>query len=324
MKILDQELSPKDFEGFANQNLSIDALSEGFSKASIDFYKKRTPLWQNLKSLFHIAGLSNRSIKKNGILVKGTEITSSILGEAIEYFSRAFCNFYAQDELIQHGYCTWSEITNYYSSFFGIHSLLRLQGRCITRMWRPKGKQVYIFPYNLHDHEYVVCTKGVEGKSAHEAAWSLYYDVYDGFIYVENLNFESIFKKKYVGTPEEEMDFRNKVNYEPYQGYEEIRDPTKIPAIIKSYAEKKFTSNEIEMLSRLTTDPDYRYYARSALRIIFCYSLFMRIAQKNKELNSLFVNCRNTLSDFLDQAKPRNENGMLGRKLQNMLDLRLD
>ena len=321
MEILNKELPPKDFEDFALQNLTIDALCEGFSEASTAFYKARTPLWQKLKHVIQEAGLSGKSIKKNGVLIKGTEITSLMLGEAIEYFSRAFCNFYAQDELIQHGYSTWSEVTNYYANFFSIHSLLRLQGRCITRIWRPKGKQFYIFPYSFRDHEYVMCSKGVEGKTAHESTWSIYYDVYDGFAYSENLSFESIFKKKYVQTPEEEMDFRNKINYEPYQGYEEIWDPTKIPGIIECYTEKKFTNNEIELLSRLTTDPDYQYYARSALRIIFSYSLFTDIAQKNNELKLLFENKKNNLSDFLNQVKPRNENGMLCHRLQTLLGL---
>jgi hypothetical protein len=323
VEILNKELPSKDFEDFANQNISMDVVCKGFSEASMGFYKTKVPLWQKLKPLFQAAGLSSKSIKKNGILIKGTEITSLILGEAIEYFNRAFCNYYAQDELIQHGYTTWSEITNYYSSFFGIHSLLRLQGRCITRIWRPKGKPVYIFPYSFQDHKYVVCTKGVEGKSAHAAAWDIYYDVYDGFTYSANLSFESIFKKKYVGTPEEEMDFRNKINYEPYQGYEEIWDPTKILTIIKSYAEKKFTNNEIEMLSKLTTDPDYQYYARSALRIIFSHSLFKHIAQKNDELNSLFESRKSTLLNFLSQVQPRNENDMLCRRLQTLLGLEI-
>jgi hypothetical protein len=321
MEILNRELQSEDFEDFANQNLAIDLVCKGFSEACIDFYKTKAPLWQELKTLLQGAGLTHKSLKKKGVLIKGPEVTSLILCEAVEYFSRAFCNFYAQDELIQHGYSTWSEITNYYSSFFSIHALLRLQGRCITRIWRPKGRQVYVFPSSFQDHEYVISTKGVEGKNAHEAAWSLYYDVYDGFTYSENLNFESIFKKKYVATAEEEIDFRNKINYEPYQGYEEIWNPAKTPAIIKCYDQKRFTKNEIEILSMLTTDPDYQYYARSALRIIFLHSLFQHIAKKNNQLNSLFQNRKSALSDFLNIVKPRNESDMLCHRLQVILGL---
>jgi len=265
--------------------------------------------------------MSTSPTNKNGILIKGQEITSLVLSEAIEYFTRAFCNFYAQDELIQHGYSTWSEITNYYSSFFSIHSLLRLQGRCITRLWRPGGKQFYIFPYSFKDHEYVISTKGVKGKSAHEAAWSLYYDVYDSFSYAENVNFETIFKKKYVGTPEEEIDFRNKVNYEPYQGYEEIWDPKRIPDLIACYEQKRFTNNEVELLSRLATDPEYQYYARSALRILFSHSIFSRIAQRNRDLNLLLHDRRSALTGFLTTVKPRVGDDTLCRRIQILLGL---
>lgn len=321
MKILDEHLPAKDFVAFANHNLDMDLVCTGFSEARMKFYKNRVALWQKLRPAFDRAKLNSKSIKENGVLVESNEITSLILGEALEYFGRAFCNFYAHDELIQHGYFTWSEITNYYSSFFGVHSLLRLQGRCITLLWRPKGKQVYVFPYDFQQHKYVICLKGVEGKSAHEAAWSLYYEVYDGFTYSENTDFEYIFKKKHVGTYEEEMDFRNKINYEPYQGYDEIRNPHRIPAIVKFYVEKRFTTNEIELLSRLTTDPDFRFYARSALRLIFCYSMLMDIAKKNDELQSLLYSRKKSLSDFLKRVKPLEGDHTLCHRLQTILGL---
>jgi len=116
----------------------MDDIRKGFNKPDIDFYDQNVPLWRKLKSLLEKAGISKNSITStNGVLVEGNDVTSLILGEALEYFCRAFYNFYAQDKLIQHGYSTWSGVTNYYASFFGLHSLLRLQGRCITSIWRP-------------------------------------------------------------------------------------------------------------------------------------------------------------------------------------------
>lgn len=323
MRILRTTLPSPNYEGFLNQNLGLDAIKRGFSQANLSFFERRIALWQNLRHLLESSGTYAKSItSNNGVLVEGDEITSLILGEAVEYFCRSFYNFYAQDKLIENCYSTWSEVTNYYASFFSIHSLLRLQGRCITRLWRPGGKEFYIFPYDFLSHQYVICTNRVQGKSAHDAVWSIYYDVYDGFLYSENLHFETIFKKKNVGTPEEEIDFRNQINYEPYQGYAEIRDPDTIPEIIEKYENKRFTENEIEALSRLTTDPDYKYYARSVLRLIFSYKLLTEIAGMNRELDTLLCSRRNALSNFLGQANPRNEEDMIGQRVQVLMRLR--
>lgn len=322
MEIVDNTFSVSNYEDFLNKNLDLEDIKKGFKEAKVAYYEGRIALWRKLKESLESSGTIARSItSENGVLAKGCEITSLVLGEALEYFCRSFYNFYAQDKLIEYRYPTWSGVTNYYSSFFCIHSLLRLQGRCITAIWRPMGKKFYIFPYSFLDHEYVICTNGVRGKTAHDAAWWLYYEIYDGFEYPDNLNFESIFKRKYVGTVEEEIDFRNQINYEPYQGYDEIRDPNLIPSIIEKYESKKFTRNEIELLSRLTTDPDYRYYARSVLRLIFCYTLITELASENNELVSLIGNQKADLSSFLRQAKPRNDENMLCRRLQKLMGL---
>jgi len=323
MRILNDKLSSADYSGFMNQNLTLDDIKNGFSQADIRFYEKKVALWQELRPLFERYNVFSKSITvRNGVLVEGPEITSLVLAEALEYFYRAFSNFFAQDELIQHGYYTWSGVTNYYVSLFSIHCLLRLQGRAITRIWRPKGKQFYIFPYEFSNHQYVICSNQVEGKSAHDAAWSIYYSVYDGFRYTENLDFEYIFKRRWVGTTEEEIDFRNQINYEPYQGYEEIFDPRLIPEKIRQYMDKRFTSNrEIATLSRLTTDPDYKYYARAVLRLIFSYTLLSDVANENKNLNSFIDDRKGALRCFLDQVKPRTEEGMLSHRLQTLMGL---
>jgi len=316
MRILNT-LPEASYKDFSNKNLTIEEILNGFSKAQMDFYSQKIALWQKLKSLLSTAGISSIA-KKTGVLIEGVEITSLILGEALEYFCRAFCNFFAQDELMQHGYSTWSGVTNYYVSFFCVHSLLRLQGRAITSIWRPSGKRFYIFPYNFLDHQYVICSSA---RPAHEAAFITYYDVYDGFQYSENLKFEHIFKRKYVGQPDEESDFRNQINYEPYLGYEEIGDPNLIPEKIRQYGEKRFTSNEIEILASLTTDLDYRYYARAALRLIFSHILIEKIANRNNDLNSLLSSRKRDFRDFLRYVQPRIEEGMISRRLQTIMKL---
>jgi len=322
MKILKKTFPSENYIDFLNKNLDLSEIIDVFSQVNLKFLEDKIALWKLLKALLEKNNIAHKSINsKIGILIEGTEITSTILGESVEFLCRSLYNFYAQDKLIEHCFTTWSGVTNYYSSFFSIHSLLRLQGRCITLIKRPRGKKIYIFPYDFVKHQYVVCTNNVDRKSSHDAAWKTFFDVYDGFDYPDNLHFESIFKQKNIGTVEEEIDFRNQINYEPYQGYEEIREPEKIESTIEEYENKKFSNNEIELLSYLTTDPYYKYYARSVLRIIFSYTLLKQIATKNKALETLLSEVRTRWFGFLQKTNLREGNDTICRRLHNLMGL---
>lgn len=303
-----------------NQSVDLNDIKSAFKNASTRFYNEKIPLWKELQSPLQKAGIFQKSIKTNGVLVEDADITSAMLGEAIEYFCRSFYNFYAQDKLIEHCYATWSGVTNYYSSFFGLHSLLRLQGRAITSIWRT-GKRFYIFPFDIQNHKYVICTKEVARKTAHEAAWFLFYEVYDTFSYNPNVHFEAIFKKKNVGTWEEEIDFRTQINYEPYQGYGEIDDLLALQDVLDNYEGKRFTKNDIEVLSGLATDPHYRYYARSVLRVIFAHTLLKEIAENNSNLKTFLSERRTRLSEFLQKTSPREDKDMICCRLGELLNL---
>lgn len=303
-----------------NQSIDFKDIKNAFENAETKFYNERIPLWEELQSPLQKSGIYPKSIKKAGVLVEDKNITSAMLGEALEYFCRAFYNFYAQDKLVEHCYTTWSGVTNYYSSFFGLHSLLRLQGRAITSIWRA-GKKFYIFPHDINKHIYVICSGRVTKKTAHQAAWFLFYEVYDTFSYPKNTHFEAVFKKKNVGTWEEEIDFRTQINYEPYRGYEELHDMLALQRILNNYENKRFTKDDIEVLSGLTTDPDYRYYARSALRIIFAYSLLKDISENNSALKTLLNEKRKSLSEFLEKARPRKNKDMICCRLGELLNL---
>ncbi len=76
--------------------------------------------------------------------------TVRALNVSMDFLLKAFYNFSAQHYLMKRGYISWAKITNYYSSFFAINSLLRLQGRVISRIWKPPiGMKFYIFPFNF-------------------------------------------------------------------------------------------------------------------------------------------------------------------------------
>lgn len=320
LKVIEKNLDPDDYGNYMNQSIDLVDIKKAFKHASVRFFSEKIPLWRELQLPLLKSGVSQRSINDGGVLVKDANITSAMLGEAVEYFCRSFYNFYAQDKLIEHYYATWSGVTNYYSSFFSLHSLLRLQGRAITSIWR-NGKRFYIFPSNILENQYIICKEGVKGKTAHEAAWFLFYEVYDTFSYSPNVHFEAIFKKKNTGTIEEEIDFRTQKNYEPYEAYEEIRDLQTLQDMLDNYENKRFTSHDIEVLSGLATDPYYRYYARSVMRIVFACTLLEEIAENNGDLKTLLSERRIRLSEFLKKTNLRKNKDMICCRLRELLNL---
>jgi hypothetical protein len=304
-----------------NKCSDIAEITKTFQIANVQPYRDRVPVWQLLQYHFRKRKVNHSTFKNdNNVLVQGKDVTSAILSEAIEYFCRAFYNFYAHDKLIENSYATWSGVTNYYSSFFSLHSLLRLQARAITSIWR--DRIFYVFPYDLEKHQYVISRRGVNRKTSHGAAWFLFYEVYDSFRYDSNPLFEHIFKKKHTGTVEEEIDFRTQVNYEPYRGYDEIRESV-LPSIIEEYENKRFVNEEIKTLSSLTTDPLYKYYARSVLRIIFAYYLLKQVAEVNADLKGLISNRKTSLSDFVKKANVRKEKEAVCCKLIDLLEMKV-
>ena len=119
--------------------------------------------------------------KGNSILLKGEEITRSMFIESVDFFLKAFSNFSAQYNLAKRGYISLAKITNYYSSFFAINALLRLQGRAISRIWKPQiGTRFYIFPFKFSNDNFVVCYKRFR-EGEHQIIWKEYYNLYDRY-----------------------------------------------------------------------------------------------------------------------------------------------
>jgi hypothetical protein len=305
MRIIDNNLAEDQYRHLIKKHLTLEELKEGFSAARVDYYGQERALWEDLRDLFQTASIDARSFpKKNGILIEGDDVTSLILCEALEFSLRAFCNFYAQDKLVEHGYGGWSEVTSYYSSFFSIHSLLRLQGRSITRIWRPEWNQYHVFPFDFTTHKYVVCRcKGPH----HQIGWELYFDVYDSFLYEAEPNFYQVSRKANVEDPTEEWEFRNQVNYQPYFRYQEVRNPQVIPSLISQYSQNDLPDDPISTLVSLTTDPYYKYYARTELRLIFFRRLLADIAGGNSSLNTLLTSKNALMRSFLSTVSNRQD-----------------
>jgi len=256
------------------------------------------PVARVLRQLFENEAppITHKDIKPDSaILVEGAQITEACLGEAVDFLLKAFYNYYAQYSLAKAGYDTWSKITNYYSSFFSVHALLRLQGRCITRIWG--GAKYLVFTSDLLQNQYVIIPNT---QSDHVAAWRLFYHLYDRYS-CSMTKFELVHKRWFNDNlqPDIETEFRNAVNYRPYFGFREIWDPNLIPGLIDDYMNTSVSSADIiETLASLATDPDYRYFARSALRLLLVYELLDSIAQANPNIQGFWTERKVALQRF--------------------------
>ncbi|MBI3825585.1 MAG: hypothetical protein HY294_06300 [Candidatus Rokubacteria bacterium] len=211
----------------------------------------------------------------SGIVVEGADLTVRFLEQAMEYFQKALYSYYGQYLLARRGYATWARVTNYYASFFSIHSLLCLQGRTVTRLRRGNGSelQCYVIPHDLAAHRYIVCSRGARGRD-HAVAWNRYYEIYDRYT-SPRAEYELVHKIAHVTDPKDESNYRNEINYVPFGGFKEFNDADARTALLEAYrgaVESKPPGIGVDecvaTLHALGTDPAFHYFARVALRLL--------------------------------------------------------
>jgi hypothetical protein len=221
-----------------------------------------------------------------GLKIHGQDITVLLLNQALEYFQKSLYNYFVQYLLASRGLLTWAFVTNYYSSFFSIHALLCLQGRTLTRIsLDDKEFPCQILATNILTHEYIISDRGfVRRGGGHEAAWKRYYEVYDKYTYPIS-EFESIYKKVFSPDPLDESTNRNRLNYVPFQGFQEMIEHAQMEEFKTMYfsAVAAPTLGEpirvyLETLKALVTDPNFKHFARVALRLLFAADIFKRLA----------------------------------------------
>ncbi|HYH15727.1 MAG TPA: hypothetical protein VD794_10930 [Flavisolibacter sp.] len=234
---------------------------------------------------------------KSGHVIEGQGLTESLLNQAIEYFQKALYNFNCHYILAKQGYHSWASVTNYYSSYFSIFSLLSLQGRAITRVDIGNNGQLIpclIYPIDLRKHEYVITTK--EGADAtHKLPWRRYYDVYNSYQCLKP-QFDVIQQSQYVTEPIIESEERNRINYKIYEGFQEVIDVSNITTFKTNYmntisipALGDVTDSYLNTLRSLATDPDFKFFARSALRLVLIKVLFDQIGNSNNSFKTAYI-----------------------------------
>jgi len=166
-------------------------------------------------------GYNSKTVRD--LCIKDSEITACLMNQALEFLQRALCNTVAHYVLAQDGLETWARVTNYYASYFCVHSLLCLQGRTITRLKLDRALQVQIVPLDLRNHIFSITTHHIGNNPHHEAPWKRFYDIYDRYA-VPRLPYELVARKAYVTDPADESIERNAINYTPFKGFK-VRFP---------------------------------------------------------------------------------------------------
>lgn len=247
---------------------------------------------------------------RGGICVQDSQITICLMNQALEFLQRAFCNTVGHYILSQKGLETWARVTNYYASYFSIHSLLCIQGRTITRLQLDAALNVQIVPLDIRNHIFGITAKHLGKNPHHETPWNRFYDIYDRYA-VSHAAYELVARKAYTTDPVDESIERNALNYTPFMGFKEICDLTRHQQFSSLFAD--YVSNlEIktsleEFLTDLqgyASDPDRKYFARTLLKIALAADILFSIRSVSVPLQAEWVTMHQRWRDFLSAIFP--------------------
>lgn len=262
---------------------------------------------------------------EGGICVHDEMLAGYILEQAIDYLQKAFCNVVSHHILASKGLETWARITNYYASYFSVHCLLCLQGRVFTRLSLDKTLQVQIVPLDLRSHIYGITAKGIGKNPHHETPWRRYYDIYDSYA-VSKPEYEYVSRKTYRNDPLDENKERNKLNYTPFVGFQEIYNLVKcggFSQIAVNYSlalEKKISLDDLLTdLQGYTSDADLQYFARTLLKIALIADVLRSLRVNCAPLQSKWDDIFKKWDDFLVLIFPEIANAGYLRKFGHLL-----
>lgn len=241
--------------------------------------------------------------KKVGVIVKNDpKITSLLIYEAFQYLKKAFLNYCAQYVLFLNGYLGWSEVTNYYSSFFSINGLLRIQGKAIIHVL--PHTILYVFPLDFESHSFFIekakvktSLKSDEFKpfsENHADIWREYYHHFSRFDY-KRTRYANIYNVNEENEITWEVERRNTANYNITYPIDELENRGKALEKIDDYRSKRILKN----LQPLETDPDLLFYARSGSRMELLYEL-INLVSNDGRLNEYFEEAKKYFIQFID------------------------
>lgn len=254
-------------------------------------------------------GYGSASVRNN-LYIEDAQITVRLLNQALEFLQRALCNTVAHYLLAEKGLETWSRVTNYYASYFSVHSLLCLQGRTITRLKLDNEITVQVVPVDLRNHIFGITTSGLGKNPHHLTPWRRYYEIYDRYA-IPHDSYELIARNAYTTDPSDESIERNKINYRPFSGFQEIYNLAQHQTFsilfenYRSVLESKTTLEEFLVdLRGLASDPEKKYFARVLLRLAFAGAIILSIRAENSNLEAEWAAMTKRWQDLLSRIFP--------------------
>ena len=254
---------------------------------------------------------STRFNSEKVVYVQDTQIAAHLMNQALDYLQRAFCNSIGHYILANKGMETWARVTNYYASYFAVHSLLCLQGRTITRLQFDTQVEVIVVPVDIRNHIF-----GIKKykASTHALPWKRYYEIYDQYS-VSHTAFELVAREAYVTDPADESIERNSLNYAPFTGFQEIYALTRYQDFSSSFAEyasnletKASLQDFLIDLQGYASDPERKYFARTLLKIALAADIILSIRHTNPALQVEWEAMHQRWCDFLDIVFPNPSN----------------
>ena len=272
--------------------------------AAVPFVASTTSVADHLENW--LAGNNYRSERiRKGLYVQDSQIAVCLINQALDFLQKSLMNIAGHYILAKNGLETWARITNYYASYFSVHGLLCLQGRTITRLHLDKIVPVHLVPIDLCKHVFSITTRYVGKNPHHETPWKRFYDIYDEYA-VSHRAYELVTKKTNVTDPTDESTERNSLNYAPFVGFAEIRDPDRGQRFLPLFTdyistlEQKSTLDEfLNDLQGFATDPEYKYFARTLLKIALIGDIFLSLQNANSALRSEWISTARRWQKFL-------------------------
>jgi hypothetical protein len=264
---------------------------------------------QHIQTLLTSEGVITDNLKA-GIFIQDPEITALFLLQSMEFAQRGLCNAAGNYLLASEGMETWARVTNYYASYFCVHSMLALQGRAITQIELAGSKsKILVQPIDFQNNIYAVTSRHLGKNPHHETPWRRYYEIYDRYA-SGSVDYEVIMRKAHVQDPTDESVQRNLINYTPFQGFHEV-----ISAGQRRGFSEGFELHDSSIvqdasllairrnLSALSSDPDFRYFARSFLKILYIYEVLNDLAGNNTTIKSHWTALKREWLDFLKEIE---------------------
>jgi len=194
-------------------------------------------------------------------------LKNCLLTEAEMLLDRALYHICAGNSLVWEGKLTWAIVTFYYSSFFAVHALVRLQDESLVRI---QNRYYRVRAGRPGSNDFDI--RSVANGRSHQAIWNLYHHLYSKFPWPtgEFLPITS------PADPLWDIGRRSDANYDLAKGYGELR---MTPADIRREIKRRHR-DVFEALHRSLADDDLAVESRALLRIKLLIDILQLVASR--------------------------------------------